>query len=213
MKPAPPVTSRRISARTSDSGGGVRASSPGRQDDTPTSVTDEGRPARPPPTGLRSPGAPVTDREATSAGRRPSIRQDPPPPGPYGPPRGRAGRPGARPGLPPDLDPRGREQRLGPADPGGPGPGGPAGWDPYPVRRRHPALAALRVLGAALSVLVLVTSGLMWFLYRDFTGNIGRVNAIGATADDVDGRDQNILLVGSDDRSTATDAELRELST
>ncbi|HZB49909.1 MAG TPA: LCP family protein, partial [Mycobacteriales bacterium] len=144
---------------------------------------------------------------------RAARRPGPTPPGPYGPPRGRAGRPGARPGLPPDLDPRGREQRLGPADPGGPGPGGPAGWDPYPVRRRHPALAALRVLGAALSVLVLVTSGLMWFLYRDFTGNIGRVNAIGATADDVDGRDQNILLVGSDDRSTATDAELRELST
>ena len=67
--------------------------------------------------------------------------------------------------------------------------------------------------GAALSVLVLVASGLMWFLYKDFTGNIGRVNAIGKTADDVDGRDQNILLVGSDDRSTATEAELKELST
>ena len=125
-------------------------------------------------------------------------------------PRGRSAR-RPQPGLPPDLDPRGRDQRLGPR---GAGPTGPTGWEP-PARRRgrHPALAALRVAGAALSVLVLVASGLMWFLYKDFTGNIGRVNAIGKTADDVDGRDQNILLVGSDDRSTATEAELKELST
>ncbi len=115
---------------------------------------------------------------------------------------------GARPGLPPDLDPHGREQRLGPRG------GGPTGPEPYlPRHRRHPVVAALRVGAAALSVLVLVASGLMWFLYKDFTGNIGRVNAIGRTADDVDGRDQNILLVGSDDRSTASEAELKELST
>jgi LCP family protein required for cell wall assembly len=74
-------------------------------------------------------------------------------------------------------------------------------------------VAGLRVAAAVLSVMVLVASGLMWFLYRDFTGKVGRVNAIGKTADDVDGRDQNILLVGSDDRSTATEAELKELST
>jgi LCP family protein required for cell wall assembly len=74
-------------------------------------------------------------------------------------------------------------------------------------------VAGLRVAAAVLSVMVLLASGLMWFLYKDFTGNIDRVNAIGKTADDVDGRDQNILLVGSDDRSTASDAELKELST
>jgi LCP family protein required for cell wall assembly len=74
-------------------------------------------------------------------------------------------------------------------------------------------LAGLRVAAAILSVVVLVASGLMWFLYRDFTGKVGRVNAIGRTADDVDGRDQNILLVGSDDRTNATPEELRELST
>jgi LCP family protein required for cell wall assembly len=126
---------------------------------------------------------------------------------------GRGRRSGPQPGLPPDLDPRNREQRIGPRA------GGPAGWEPYPPparsrgRGRHPLLAALRVVAAALSVLVLVASGLMWFLYRDFTGNIDRVNAIGRTADDVDGRDQNILLVGSDDRSTASEEELKELST
>jgi LCP family protein required for cell wall assembly len=74
-------------------------------------------------------------------------------------------------------------------------------------------LAGLRVGAAILSVLVLVASGLMWFLYRDFTGKVGRVNAIGRTVEDSDGRDQNILLVGSDDRSNATPEELRELST
>jgi LCP family protein required for cell wall assembly len=74
-------------------------------------------------------------------------------------------------------------------------------------------VAGLRVAGVVLSVLVLVASGLMWFLYRDFTGKVARVNAIGATVDDVDGKDQNILLVGSDDRSNATPQELQELST
>lgn len=120
-------------------------------------------------------------------------------------PAGSAGRGGRRAGLPADMDPRGG-QRVGPR----------GGGDPYaPARRggRHPVVAGLRIAAAVLSVLVLVASGLMWSLYKDFTGNIGRVNAIGKTADDVDGRDQNILLVGSDDRSTATEAELKELST
>jgi LCP family protein required for cell wall assembly len=69
------------------------------------------------------------------------------------------------------------------------------------------------VSAAFLSVLVLFASGVMWFLYRDFTTKVDRVNAIGATHDDVDGRDTNILLVGSDDRTNATPAELKELST
>ena len=162
------------------------------------------------------------DPRGPADGPRPPRRELPP----ELDPRGRAGgsrgpdareaghgaRRPVRSGLPPDLDPRGGEQRLGPPA----RPGGPGGWDPYPPargRRRHPVVAGLRVAAAVLSVLVLVTSGLMWFLYRDFTGKVGRVNAIGRTVDDVDGRDQNILLVGSDDRSTATEAELRELST
>ena len=80
-------------------------------------------------------------------------------------------------------------------------------------RRHSPLVAALRVTAAFLSVLVLVASGVMWFLYRDFSTKVDRVNAIGATHDDVDGRDTNILLVGSDDRTNATPAELKELST
>jgi LCP family protein required for cell wall assembly len=126
----------------------------------------------------------------------------------------RGGYPGGRRGgpLPPELDPRGSYR-----------PEGLAGYDVpvanrtpagTPRRRRHsPLVAALRVTAAFLSVLVLVASGVMWFLYRDFTTKVDRVNAIGATHDDVDGRDTNILLVGSDDRTNATPAELKELST
>jgi LCP family protein required for cell wall assembly len=76
------------------------------------------------------------------------------------------------------------------------------------------ALRVVKVLAAAVSVIVLLVSGLLWFGYRNLNARIGRVDAIGQpTVADVDGRDQNILLVGSDDRSTATAAELRELGT
>ncbi|HST66438.1 MAG TPA: LCP family protein, partial [Mycobacteriales bacterium] len=87
---------------------------------------------------------------------------------------------------------------------GGGRPGGP---------RRNPVLRTAQIAAAFLSVLVLVASGIMWFLYRDFTTKVDRVNAIGATSDDVDGKDMNILLVGSDDRTNATPEELKELST
>jgi LCP family protein required for cell wall assembly len=128
-------------------------------------------------------------------------------------PGGRRGN-DSRGALPPELDPRG---------PGAYRPEGLSGYDlpassraagrPTPPRRHSPIVGALRVSAAFLSVLVLVASGVMWFLYRDFTTKVDRVNAIGATHDDVDGRDTNILLVGSDDRTNATPAELKELST
>jgi LCP family protein required for cell wall assembly len=75
-------------------------------------------------------------------------------------------------------------------------------------------LLAAKVLAGFLSVAVLATSGFLWFLYRDFNGKVSRVNAIGkSTVADIDGQDENILLVGNDDRSTATPAELKELGT
>jgi LCP family protein required for cell wall assembly len=106
-------------------------------------------------------------------------------------------------GLPPDLDPRGRRSS-----------GATAG------RRRGDALAGVslgvQVLAAALSLLVLVGSGIAWATYRNFTTNINRVDIGGANAasrHDLDGKDQNILIAGNDDRDTATAAELRELGT
>jgi LCP family protein required for cell wall assembly len=78
----------------------------------------------------------------------------------------------------------------------------------------HLALLAIKVLAAATSVVVLLVSGFLWLGYRNLNARIGRVDAIGrSTVPDVDGRDQNILIVGSDDRSTATPAELKVLST
>jgi LCP family protein required for cell wall assembly len=131
----------------------------------------------------------------------------------------RGGYPGGgrdgRGGLPPDLDPRGRAGAYSPDGLAGydvPPPNRP-GDRPGRTRRHSPLIGALRFSAAFLSVLVLVASGVMWFLYRDFTTKVDRVNAIGATHDDIDGKDMNILLVGSDDRTNATPAELAELST
>ena len=127
----------------------------------------------------------------------------------------RGGYRGGRPGdgaLPPELDPRGAYRPDGLAGYDVPAPDRASGRPTRP-RRHSPLVTALRVSAAFLSVLVLLASGVMWFLYRDFTTKVDRVNAIGATHDDVDGRDTNILLVGSDDRTNATPAELKELST
>jgi LCP family protein required for cell wall assembly len=123
----------------------------------------------------------------------------------------RGGRPGGG-ALPPELDPRGAYRPDGLAGYDVPAPDRASGRPTRP-RRHSPLVTALRVSAAFLSVLVLLASGVMWFLYRDFTTKVDRVNAIGATHDDVDGRDTNILLVGSDDRTNATPAELKELST
>jgi LCP family protein required for cell wall assembly len=62
---------------------------------------------------------------------------------------------------------------------------------------------------------VLLGSGWAWATYRGFTSDIKRVNAItkkGGAAN-IDGKDQNILIVGNDDRETSSDAELAELGT
>ena len=70
-----------------------------------------------------------------------------------------------------------------------------------------------------LSVSALLVSGWAWVTWNDFTSHITRVSAIGGGPGgsghkaDVDGKDQNILIVGNDDRSTATDAELKLLGT
>jgi LCP family protein required for cell wall assembly len=76
---------------------------------------------------------------------------------------------------------------------------------------------AARAIAALASLLVVVGSGWAWATWRDFTSQITRVAAIGGPAQakrgDIDGKDQNILIVGNDDRTTATDAELKELGT
>ena len=93
--------------------------------------------------------------------------------------------------------------------------GGPirAGLSPdaeYRVR------VGIRLAFAVVSLVALVGSGLAWATYKNFTASIKHGDAVPALAKgqrDVDGKDQNILLLGNDSRAGATPAELRALST
>ena len=111
---------------------------------------------------------------------------------------------GALPSLPRELDPRGR-RRHGAARP-------PAGHGWHWVR------FGAKFLSAALSALLLIAFGTYWWKYHAFSSGLNRLdiftnNAATKPTHDIDGKDQNILIVGNDDRSTATDAELKQLGT
>jgi LCP family protein required for cell wall assembly len=84
-----------------------------------------------------------------------------------------------------------------------------------PIRpTQRTAGAGLRVLAVVASVVVFAATGYAWATYRTLTTGLTRLDAIGAGATpNVDGADQNILLVGNDDRGGATPAELAQLST
>ncbi|HEX4728088.1 MAG TPA: LCP family protein, partial [Jatrophihabitans sp.] len=104
--------------------------------------------------------------------------------------------------LPPHLDPRRGGRRAAPGRSSG--------------SLRHGAALGLRIVAAALSLLVLVGSGWAWATYRSFNANIKRVQLSthsSAAAKNIDGSAQNILIVGNDDRDTATNAELAQLGT
>jgi LCP family protein required for cell wall assembly len=103
--------------------------------------------------------------------------------------------------LPPQLDPRRGGRRAAGRSTG-------SLW--------HGATLGLRIVAAALSLLVLVGSGWAWATYRSFNANIKRVQLSthsSASAKNIDGSAQNILIVGNDDRDTATNAELTQLGT
>jgi len=112
--------------------------------------------------------------------------------------------------LPPELNPRGRragreEQRAAQQQ------GEPA------HHRRHAALIGRDTVVAVISFGLVAISGFAWYTYNvGFKSKIARVNAISSTgrpARDVDGKDQNLLVVGNDDRDTATDKELSAIGT
>jgi LCP family protein required for cell wall assembly len=95
--------------------------------------------------------------------------------------------------LPPDLNPHGHRRDL-----------------------RRGAVIGIAVVVAFASVAIVAGSGWAWWTYNDFKSGIKRVNAIGGAGKpthDVDGKDQNLLVVGNDDRDSATDKELRVLGT
>lgn len=75
-----------------------------------------------------------------------------------------------------------------------------------------------RVLGALLSAALVVASGYFWLSYRDIDNNLTRLGGVrvgeaqqGTAEEPVDRRDQNILVVGNDDRSNLTRAEQEDL--
>ena len=80
-----------------------------------------------------------------------------------------------------------------------------------------------RVLGAGLSLSLLLGSGYAWMNYRNLNAGLQRlglttgrspVSATGGGArHDLDGPAQNILVAGNDDRTDMTDAEVRALDT
>ena len=69
-----------------------------------------------------------------------------------------------------------------------------------------------------LSISLLVVAGYYWKTYRDINNNVPRLtinagqasSAPGSTGD-IDGKDQNILLVGDDDRSNLSKADIKKL--
>ncbi len=73
------------------------------------------------------------------------------------------------------------------------------------------------VLCTIVSLVIVSASGWLWWRYRTFNSQIVRLNIHAGGApqpkNDIDGKDQNILIVGNDNRNTATDAELKELGT
>lgn len=113
----------------------------------------------------------------------------------------------------------------GPILPGGPGgPGDDAGddgdaGDAHPTRPRRPRKRrrAKRIIAwtaGALAVLLVVLGGYAAYSYFRFVGGVTHVDVITKPSHDVDGEDQNILLVGDDHRPDgATQEQLDQLST
>jgi LCP family protein required for cell wall assembly len=151
---------------------------------------------------------------------------------PWDPRRGDAGAP-----LPPHLDPRGGQPRrqpdpshrqvadaynqdpYSPYEPPPPYQPGPPRRPPGPPggrgRGRRGASLATKIIAGLASSAVLIASGWTWLLYRQFNTSVNRVDAISNDkgAPDVDGTDQNILLVGNDNRGGLSEAQLKEIGT
>lgn len=103
--------------------------------------------------------------------------------------------------LPPELDPRGRHR----------GSHGSRGAG-------HVAKPIGMVIGALISVSLLLVAGYSWMTFRDINNGLDRPNiTVGVAPTAVkhqpqyNGQDQNILLVGYDDRSNMTNAEIKQL--
>lgn len=94
-------------------------------------------------------------------------------------------------------------------DTGGRGPGRGKG-----SRKRRRTKRIVAWTAGALAVLLIVVGGYAAYSYFRFVGGVKHVDVISKSGNDVDGQDQNILLVGDDHRPAgASQAELAQLST
>jgi LCP family protein required for cell wall assembly len=81
---------------------------------------------------------------------------------------------------------------------------------------RRGSLIGGRIVIAMLSIAALIGSGIAWATYRQFTQGIQHGSALPSLPKgkkDIDGKAQNILLLGNDSTAGATDAEVRALGT
>jgi LCP family protein required for cell wall assembly len=118
-------------------------------------------------------------------------------------------------GLSGSPDPSRADGGFGDGGPGGGGDrsGGGAGGGKPPKKHRR-AKRIIAWTAAGLAVLLVVLGGYAAYSYFRFVGGVNHVNVISKSGNDVDGADQNILLVGDDHRpDNATQAELDQLST
>lgn len=100
---------------------------------------------------------------------------------------------------------------FGPDDPGRGTGDGPGGGRP---RKRRRTKRIIAWTAGALAVLLVVLGGYAAYSYFRFVGGVSHVDVIDKAGNDVDGQDQNILLVGDDHRPDgASQAELDKLST
>ncbi len=104
------------------------------------------------------------------------------------------------PALPPHLDPR-RGNRHAVSRYG----------------RRQITQISTGVLATVLSASLLLFFGYAWWNFRDLNNNLRRIDihtgVQGTGSQDIDGKDQNLLIVGNDDRRGMTAAEARALHT
>jgi len=102
------------------------------------------------------------------------------------------------PPLPPHLDPQRSRRRA------------------HASGRRDVATGALfgvRVVAAFMSLAILLGSGYAWASFHSFQVNRRTLGGIIGSGKGIEGTDQNLLIVGNDDRTTMTDAELKQLNT
>lgn len=128
------------------------------------------------------------------------------------------------PPLPPHLDPRGKRaaRKAAAARPGRPTTAGTrasrhhgSGRQGHVVAKQV-SLYAVKGIATALSLALLIGTGIYWYQYRQFRSGLDTVSIEQAQnsklgKNDIDGEDQNILLVGNDDRTGMTNQEVRDL--